>query len=181
MPMVFPTISIHESFAYPTIDVPAQPDGDGYRGDDPRPADGCGDRDRRLRQDPAGADHGGGQRRPAGDRASRSGPCSSATTRARCSAPAPIAAACGARIAPARSTRQEIEVVNGRLAPSVGTCMVMGTASTMACITEAMGLSLPMCGDDPGAACRTHADGRGERQAGSRDGGGAAARARASS
>ena len=38
----------------------------------------------------------------------------------------------------------EIEVVSGRLAPSVGTCMVMGTASTMACMIEAMGLSLPM-------------------------------------
>src|SRR5439155_450387 len=38
----------------------------------------------------------------------------------------------------------EIEAVNGRLAPSVGTCMVMGTASTMACVTEALGLSLPM-------------------------------------
>ncbi|GEP10207.1 IlvD/Edd family dehydratase [Methylobacterium gnaphalii] len=43
----------------------------------------------------------------------------------------------------------EIETVNGRLAPSVGTCMVMGTASTMACITEAMGLSLPMSGTIP--------------------------------
>jgi dihydroxy-acid dehydratase len=38
----------------------------------------------------------------------------------------------------------EIDIVEGRLAPSVGTCMVMGTASTMACITEALGLSLPM-------------------------------------
>ncbi|UFN47443.1 dihydroxy-acid dehydratase [Roseomonas sp. OT10] len=37
----------------------------------------------------------------------------------------------------------EIEVISGRLAPSVGTCMVMGTASTMACLIEAMGLSLP--------------------------------------
>lgn len=37
----------------------------------------------------------------------------------------------------------EIEVISGRLAPSVGTCMVMGTASTMACMLEAMGLSLP--------------------------------------
>ena len=37
----------------------------------------------------------------------------------------------------------EVEVVSGRLAPSVGTCMVMGTASTMACMIEAMGLSLP--------------------------------------
>src|ERR1700744_2793916 len=43
----------------------------------------------------------------------------------------------------------EIEAVNGRLAPSVGTCMVMGTASPMACITEAMGLSLPMSATIP--------------------------------
>jgi dihydroxy-acid dehydratase len=44
---------------------------------------------------------------------------------------------------------QEIEAVNGRLAPSVGTCMVMGTASTMACITETLGLSLPMSATIP--------------------------------
>lgn len=43
----------------------------------------------------------------------------------------------------------EIETVNGRLAPSVGTCMVMGTASTMACLTEVMGLSLPMSATIP--------------------------------
>ncbi|MGY2053089.1 IlvD/Edd family dehydratase [Methylobacterium sp. JK268] len=43
----------------------------------------------------------------------------------------------------------EIEVVNGRLAPSVGTCMVMGTASTMACMIEAMGLALPLSGTIP--------------------------------
>ena len=43
----------------------------------------------------------------------------------------------------------EIEAVNGRLAPSVGTCMVMGTASTMACITEALGMSLPMSATIP--------------------------------
>lgn len=43
----------------------------------------------------------------------------------------------------------EVEMVNGRLAPSVGTCMVMGTASTMACIAEAMGLSLPMSATVP--------------------------------
>jgi dihydroxy-acid dehydratase len=43
----------------------------------------------------------------------------------------------------------EIEAVNSRLAPSVGTCMVMGTASTMACITEALGLSLPMSATIP--------------------------------
>src|SRR5437879_9954500 len=43
----------------------------------------------------------------------------------------------------------EIEAVNGRLAPSVGTCMVMGTAATMACITEAQGLSLRMSATIP--------------------------------
>jgi dihydroxy-acid dehydratase len=43
----------------------------------------------------------------------------------------------------------EIERVNSRLAPSVGTCMVMGTASTMACVTEALGLSLPMSATVP--------------------------------
>ncbi|MBV9533264.1 MAG: dihydroxy-acid dehydratase [Bradyrhizobium sp.] len=44
---------------------------------------------------------------------------------------------------------REIETANTRLAPSVGTCMVMGTASTMACITEALGLSLPMSATTP--------------------------------
>ncbi|MHB1303083.1 MAG: IlvD/Edd family dehydratase [Acidiphilium sp.] len=43
----------------------------------------------------------------------------------------------------------EIEIISGRLAPSVGTCMVMGTASTMACMIEAMGLSLPMSATAP--------------------------------
>ena len=50
----------------------------------------------------------------------------------------------------------ETEVISGRLAPSVGTCMVMGTASTMACISEALGLSLPMSAASPA----THADRR---------------------
>src|SRR4029079_3976254 len=43
----------------------------------------------------------------------------------------------------------EIEAVNGRLSLSVGTCMVMATPSTMACITEALGLSLPMSATIP--------------------------------
>ncbi len=38
---------------------------------------------------------------------------------------------------------EEIEEVNDRLAPTAGTCMVMGTASTMACMTEALGMMLP--------------------------------------
>src|SRR5574342_91141 len=37
----------------------------------------------------------------------------------------------------------EITEVEGRLATTAGTCAVMGTASTMACIAEALGMSLP--------------------------------------
>ena len=43
----------------------------------------------------------------------------------------------------------EIEEINSQLAPSAGTCMVMGTASTMACVVEAMGMSLPWAGTAP--------------------------------
>lgn len=48
----------------------------------------------------------------------------------------------------------EIEAINERLAPTPGTCMVMGTASTMACLIEAMGLALPRSASIPA----THAD-----------------------
>jgi dihydroxy-acid dehydratase len=48
----------------------------------------------------------------------------------------------------------EIEVVNERLAPTAGTCMVMGTASTIACAVEALGMSLPLAATIPA----THAD-----------------------
>ncbi len=65
----------------------------------------------------------------------------------------------------------EIKTISGRLAPSVGTCMVMGTASTMACVVEALGMALP----NSAAAPATHADRRrdrgNERQARGGDGG----------
>src|SRR3954470_9433081 len=38
---------------------------------------------------------------------------------------------------------EEISAVNNQLVASVGTCSVMGTASTMACIAEALGLTVP--------------------------------------
>lgn len=38
---------------------------------------------------------------------------------------------------------QEISAVNNQLVASVGTCSVMGTASTMACIAEALGMTVP--------------------------------------
>jgi dihydroxy-acid dehydratase len=40
-------------------------------------------------------------------------------------------------------TAEEIAAVNDQLVASVGTCSVMGTASTMACVAEAMGMTVP--------------------------------------
>jgi len=39
--------------------------------------------------------------------------------------------------------QEEIDAVNNKLVASVGTCSVMGTASTMACIAEALGIMVP--------------------------------------
>lgn len=50
--------------------------------------------------------------------------------------------------------QQEIEQIEGRLATTSGTCAVMGTASTMACIAETLGMSLP----DTAAIPSVHAD-----------------------
>lgn len=40
-------------------------------------------------------------------------------------------------------TPDELAEVRDRLCPTAGTCMVMGTASTMACVTEALGMMMP--------------------------------------
>src|SRR5215207_9823694 len=40
-------------------------------------------------------------------------------------------------------TANQIDAIEGRLATTTGTCAVMGTASTMACIAETLGMMLP--------------------------------------
>ena len=61
--------------------------------------------------------------------------------------------------------RDEIAEVEGNLATTAGTCAVMGTASTMASIAEALGMMLPGSGGDPGGPCRPAARRRGDRAA----------------
>jgi dihydroxy-acid dehydratase len=51
-------------------------------------------------------------------------------------------------------SESDIEKVSERLAPTKGTCMVMGTASTMGCIVETLGMGLPGSGSIPA----THSD-----------------------
>lgn len=48
-----------------------------------------------------------------------------------------------------RLTQKQIEDANNHLVPSVGTCSVMGTASTMACLVEVMGLTAPGAASAP--------------------------------
>ncbi|MBV6306073.1 dihydroxy-acid dehydratase [Candidimonas humi] len=48
-----------------------------------------------------------------------------------------------ARYRAAEIDAQEIVDVNDQLVASVGTCSVMGTASTMACVAEALGMTVP--------------------------------------
>ncbi len=48
----------------------------------------------------------------------------------------------------------EIKEVQGQLCPTAGTCMVMGTASTMACVAEALGLMVPGGATPPAATGR---------------------------
>ena len=46
---------------------------------------------------------------------------------------------------------EAIGEIGGRLMPTAGTCMVMGTASTMACVTEALGMMVPGGASAPAA------------------------------
>ncbi len=50
-----------------------------------------------------------------------------------------------------RIDEQEIGRIQGRLMPTAGTCMVMGTASTMACVVEALGMMVPGGASAPAA------------------------------
>ena len=61
---------------------------------------------------------------------------------------------------------EEISEVEGKLAATAGTCAVMGTASTMACIAEALGMMPARHRRDSGRACRPPARGGGDRRRG---------------
>ncbi|MBE9374264.1 dihydroxy-acid dehydratase [Saccharopolyspora sp. HNM0983] len=53
-----------------------------------------------------------------------------------------------------RITEQECHVIEGCMSRSAGHCMTMGTASTMACIVEALGMQLPYAASWPAVDAR---------------------------
>jgi dihydroxy-acid dehydratase len=155
MPMVFPTISIHESFAYPTSmflrNLMAMDTEEMIRA---QPMDavvvigGC---DKTLPAQLMGA-----ASVDLPTIAVPTGPMVVGHHRGEVLGACTDCRRLWSQFRAGKIDEEEIDRISGRLAPSVGTCMVMGTASTMACILEAMGLALPMSATAPAV----HADRR---------------------
>ncbi|MGE3144327.1 MAG: IlvD/Edd family dehydratase [Pseudorhodoplanes sp.] len=153
MPMVFPTISIHESFAYPTSmflrNLMAMDTEEMLRA---LPVDSAvliGGCDKTL---PAQVMAAASVDRPA--IVLPVGPMVVGHYKGEVLGACTDCRRLWSDFRGGRISEAEIETANARLAPSVGTCMVMGTASTMAIMIEALGLSLPGSAAIPA----THAD-----------------------
>jgi dihydroxy-acid dehydratase len=142
LPMEFPTISIHESFAYPTSmylrNLMSMDTEEMIRA---QPMDavvligGC---DKTVPAQLMGAASAGvpavqlvtGSMLTGSHRGERVGACTDCRRY-------------WARYRADEIDAHEIAAVNNQLVPSVGTCSVMGTASTMACVAEALGMMVP--------------------------------------
>jgi len=153
MPMVFPTISIHESFAYPTSmflrNLMAMDTEEMIRA---LPVDavvligGCDKTTPAQVMGAVSAD------RPA--IALPVGPMLVGHFKGEALGACTDCRRLWGEFRGGRISESDIEVANERLVPSIGTCGVMGTASTIACMMEAMGLALPGSATIPA----THAD-----------------------
>jgi dihydroxy-acid dehydratase len=142
LPMPFPTVSLHESFAHPTSmflrNLMAMDTEEMLRA---QPMDaavlvgGCDKTIPAQLMAAASADVPAivvatGPMLPGSHRGERVGACTDCRR-------------FWARYRAGAIDAAEIEDISGRLAPTAGTCGVMGTASTIACMTEAMGMMLP--------------------------------------
>jgi dihydroxy-acid dehydratase len=142
LPIEFPTISLHESFAYPTsmyLRNLMSMDTEEMMLAQPMDAviliGGC---DKTV---PAQLMAAASVNIPA--LSVVTGPMLSATHRGERVGACTDCRRFWAKYRAAEISRDEIEEITNNLVPSAGTCGVMGTASTMACITEAMGMMLP--------------------------------------
>ena len=142
LPMDFPTISIHESFAQPTSMLTRNlmsMDTEEMIGAQPMDAvvliGGC---DKTVPAQLMGAASAGvpaiqlvtGSMLTGSHRGERVGACTDCRRY-------------WGRFRAGEIDAAEIDAVNNQLVASVGTCSVMGTASTMACIAEALGMTVP--------------------------------------
>jgi dihydroxy-acid dehydratase len=148
LPMVFPTMSIHESFAAPTSmylrNLMAMETEELIRAQPMDAALLMGGCDKTLPAQMMAAASGEvpaillptGPMASGSHRGERLGACTDCRR-------------LWGRYRASEIAADEIGEINDRLVSSVGTCTVMGTASTMACLSEAIGLSLPMTASAP--------------------------------
>jgi dihydroxy-acid dehydratase len=142
LPVPFPTISLHESFAWPTSmylrNLMAMDTEEMIRG---QPMDaavligGCDKTVPAQLMAAASADLPAilvvtGPMLPGSHRGERLGACTDCRR-------------LWARFRAGQLDEAEVAAAGAQLVPTAGTCGVMGTASTMACLTEALGMMLP--------------------------------------
>ena len=155
LPMVFPTISIHESFAYPTSmflrNLMAMDTEEMIRAQAMDAVVLIGGCDKTL---PAQVMAAASTDMPAV--VLPTGPMVVGHHRGEILGACTDCRRLWAQFRAGKKDESEMAQIGGRLAPSVGFCGVMGTASTMACIVEALGLALPMSATAPAP----HADRR---------------------
>lgn len=155
LPMVFPTISIHESFAYPTSmflrNLMAMDTEEMIRAQAMDAVVVIGGCDKTL---PAQIMAAASTNMPTV--VLPTGPMVVGHHRGQVLGACTDCRRLWAEFRAGNMEESEMAQIGVRLAPSVGFCGVMGTASTMACIVEAMGLSLPMSATAPAP----HADRR---------------------
>ena len=150
-PIELPAISLSETVRQAVDHAVPQLPRDGDRGTAAQPSDRRRGADGRLRQDHARPGDGRDQHGRPGDLHSGRPDAARQLGRASTSAPAPTSGNTGPRSAPATSPRTTGSEIEGGIARSFGTCMVMGTAATMMAITEALGLALPGSSSIPAA------------------------------
>ncbi len=166
MPMVFPTISIHESFAYPTSmflrNLMAMDTEEMIRAQAMDAVVVIGGCDKTL---PAQVMAAASTDMPTV--VLPTGPMVVGHHRGEVLGACTDCRRLWAQFRAGKMDESEMGKISDRLAPSVGFCGVMGTASTMACIVEAMGLSLPMSATAPAphAERRRIAEASGKRAA----------------
>ncbi len=153
VPLEFPTISLGEPFIKPTAmllrNLMAMDVEECIRGQ----SAGRRSAALRLRQDDTGATDGRRQRGPAVDHGSRR------SAAERLWKGTPLGSGTDGRklydeYRMGQITEEEWCEIEGAMARSAGHCMVMGTASTMTILAEALGMTLPDCANIPAADSR---------------------------
>ena len=143
LPLEFPVFSCGEFEPAPDGDAVSQPRLDGCRRGDPRQSDGRGGADGRLRQDHAVAGHGGRDLRSADHCRLGRADAERAPSRVSAIGSGTDVWKFSEAVRAGEMSAQEFSDAESAMSRSPGHCMTMGTASTMASMVEALGITLP--------------------------------------